>query len=568
MKNEKSQFKSMQFAVGAFLLSGAIPATAQVAAPRLSVPDAGHVLSPPAVPNVSTHEAPVVQQQLELPQNNAATVHFTGVRIVGAQVLDPHKIESVFSSYKDRDVSTIALKTALDGVNALYADAGYPLGRAYIPIQRLKDGVLTVYVVEGYVGKIIVTASDEKTKKLIARMAATLTSERPLTRAHLERTLLLIQEVPGITLGSKFDNMDPKTGATDLIIAASMRTVAVGFSFNNRAGLNALPVQPYMSATANNLLGLGDQITATTLLSPRPKDYAFYDLAMSSLTTSDGLSGTLDGSWAQALDDVSLRPYDVRSRSAQLSSGLRYPLMRALDESLTVSGRAYYASAVYSLDGPIHAVFAKDKNLVSEVGADYARAFSTDLVLGSTVRFTQGIDSYGGEPHTRLHTIAGFTKFRAENKLVWRPLEMLALNFSAMGQYSPVSLIASEEVAFGGLQYGRGFQASEISGDSGIGFSFQPEYTINLSSSWNLTPFALLDYAKAYNKRLEGQPSPELVSSGGGVKIGFGGFATVTLELDKPINRIPLDRRDKSVRFFAGVELGVDKALSLIEETL
>jgi hemolysin activation/secretion protein len=495
-------------------------------------------------------------------------VHFTSVRIVGARVLDARKIEDVFSPYKGHDVSTATLKTALDSANALYAEAGYPLGRAYIPIQRLKDGVLTVYVVEGYVRNVLVTASDEKTKKLVSRMAASLTSERPLTRAHLERVLLLIQEVPGITVGSKFDNMDPKTGATNLIIAASIRTVAVGFSFNNRAGLNALPVQPYISATANNILGWGDQITATALLSPRQKDYAFYDLAMSSLITSDGLSGVLDGSWAQALDDVSLRPYDVRSRSAQFSSGLRYPLMRSLDESLTMAGRIYYASAVYSLDGLIHADFAKDKNLVSEVSADYARAFSNSLALGSTVRFTQGIDSYGGEPHTRLHTIAGFTKVRAESRLVWRPLEKLALNFSTMGQYSPVSLIASEEVAFGGLQYGRGFQASEISGDSGIGFSFQPEYTIGLTSSWSLTPFALLDYAKSYNKRFDGQPNAELVSSGGGIKIGFSDFATVTLELDKPINRIPLDRRDKSVRFFAGVELGVDKALSLIGETL
>ena len=42
----------------------------------------------------------------------------------------------------------------------------------------------------------------------------------------------------------------------------------------------------------------------------------------------------------------------------------------------------------------------------------------------------------------------------------------------------------------------------------------------------------------------------------------------MTLELDKPLNRVPFERRDKSWRFYAGFELGVDGALSLIGQTL
>jgi hemolysin activation/secretion protein len=211
---------------------------------------------------------------------------------------------------------------------------------------------------------------------------------------------------------------------------------------------------------------------------------------------------------------------------------------------------------------------ASDRNLAVQLGGDYTGLFSQKLGSSLSVRVTQGLASFADEPHTRLHTIPGFSKICAEGRLAWQPLGNLTLKLGVMGQFSPNSLIASEEVPFGGLAYGRGFNSSEIAGDSGIGFSLQPEYRIALGHGFSVTPYPLIDYAKVYNHKDDLETNGELVSTGLGVRIGADNLGSVTWELDKPLNRIPFGRRDKGWRIYAGFEIGVDGALSLIERNL
>ncbi len=565
---EKKHRSGNSAALCALLLMTATPVLAQSAPPRLSVPDPGHLLSPPVPPRMPAPAAPQLPQQAELPAQERGTLHFEHVRVIGARLLPDAKISAAFDRLKGRKIPVSALKPALDQVNARIAGAGYPLGRAFIPAQKIADGVLVVRVVDGYVGTVAVTADSERTKALVERMAAPLTKERPLTRATLERVILLIQDVPGMTLSSKFEGMDPQTGATRLVLSAAVKWVSVGLNLDNRANLHSLPFQPYATASFNNLLGDGDRITVAALLSPQPKNFSFYDLGYSQMVGDDGLRLGIDGAWAQTLDAISLRPYEVRSRITRLAANATYPLIRGKSQTVNLAGGLYYADARYSLAHLGIGDFASDRNLALQIGGDYSETVSPDMWASGTVRLTQGLAGFAHEPHTRLHTIPGFAKIRAEGRLAWQPLENVTLKFGALGQYSPNSLIASEEVSFGGLAYGHGFNTSEISGDSGIGFSFQPEYRIALGHGFSVTPYPLLDYAKVYNRHGDLQPNGELISTGVGARVTVDNLASMTWELAKPLNRVPYGRRDKGWRIYAGFEVGVDGALSLIERNL
>jgi hemolysin activation/secretion protein len=562
----------MGLAMKRFLLSAALsaiaaPACAQVLPPRLAVPDAGQVLQPPSRLPALKAPAPAAPQVPALP--NALKLHFTNVHVAGAHVVPAQMLIAPFARLEGRDVTAAELKAALDKVDAVYAAAGYPLGRAFIPAQRMKRGTLMVKVVEGYVGSIHVTADDAATKALVAQYADVLLTEKPLTRKTLERVILLLQDLPGVTLGSQFTRLDPATGAAHLELTANVRVVTIGLSLNNRSGFGNLPLQPYAVATLNNLLGLGDQFIATALLSPKPSEYGFYSLQSSAAIGGGGLRAGLDASYAQALDDVSLRPFSVKARTTQLAAKARYPLIRATDENLTVQARIYYTNARYSLAyGSLSGVIAHDGVLAGELSADYGRSLSRTLAIGTSLRLVQGLGSTAPEPHTRLRTIPAFTKVRAEARGAWQPLTDVTLKLSAMAQVSPNSLVSSEEVAFGGLMYGRGFQPAEITGDKGIGLSFQPEYRVTISPQWNVTPYLLADYAKVWNKRGDLQGSSELVSAGGGLRLDYARLGELTLEMAKPLNRRPLDRADKSWRFYAGFEVGMDKIGALIAETL
>jgi hemolysin activation/secretion protein len=211
---------------------------------------------------------------------------------------------------------------------------------------------------------------------------------------------------------------------------------------------------------------------------------------------------------------------------------------------------------------------AHDKNLAMQLGADYARFFTPELVLNGGVRLTQGLASFTGEPHTRLHTVAGFTKLRGSLRVTWRPLDDLSVTLATTAQYSPQSLIASETLAFGGPAYGRGFDTAAISGSNGLGVTLQPEYRITLGGGWSFTPYPLLDYARTYNRKADLLPSGELISAGVGARLTRDGVGGLTLELAKPLNPVRRTSRDPEWRGYVGLNINVDGTLSFIERNL
>lgn len=542
----------------------AAPTLAQIA-PRTVVPDASHILTPPTAPQRPAPHVQAPQQNLGLPPAKAG-VHFTNVRVIGARGVKASAITALFAPLQGHDTDAASLQAVLDKVDSLYLAAGYPLGRAYVPAQVMRGGTLTVRVVEGYVANIVVQAGTNSTRTLVEDIAAHLTEEKPLTSRTLQRYMLILQGLPGITLGSRFQSMDPLTGAATLVISATVKPAAAAFYMDNRANLDRLPFQPYVMGTLNNLVGAGDQTSLTALLSPRQKDYAFYNIGYSRPVGTEGLTMSFHASWAQTLDSRTFTPYDVRSQTSQLAQVSRYPLLRATDEQLNIDSKVYYTHAGYSFAGiPI----AHDGFAAIQIGGDYARSFSPDLAAAGNLHLVQDIADMGPNPHTRGAVQGGFTKLQGDAKLAYRPVTALTLNFRAVGQYGSGSLYASEEIAFGGLQYGRGFDSAEISGDSGFGVTFQPEYSFaldwgGLGRGSSLTPYLLVDYARTFNTKGDGEPEGELVSAGLGLRLALSDLVVVTLEADKPLNRIPLFRHNRDPRFYTSLQFGLDRAISLI----
>jgi hemolysin activation/secretion protein len=546
------------------------PAFAQVAQ-RVAVPDAGQILAPPQAMPQTRPQMPAPQQNLDLPGTKAGPIRFTDIRVAGATVVEAGEIAALFAPLKNKDISAAALKDVLEKVDGLYRRAGYPLGRAYVPAQILRGGHLVVRVVEGYVANVVVQADSDETRDAVAGIAAHLTDERPLTSHTLQRYMLIVQGLPGITVGSKFQSMDPQTGATTLIISAAVKPATATLYMDNRANLDRLPFQPYLLGTFNNLLGRGDQISLSALLSPRQKDYAFYNLGYTQMVGTDGLRMGLSASWAQSLDSRTFSPFDVRAQTSRLGYIARYPLVMEPDKQLNLDGKIYFTHAGYTFAGiPI----AHDNFLAAQIGGDYGRSISTNLAIGADLHLTQGLADMGPQPHTRGAAQAGFSKLQGEARLNYRPAADLTLNLRAIGQYGSGSLYASEEINFGGLQYGRGFGTAEISGDSGFGVSFQPEYTIpfsfadaGLGAAWSATPYMLVDYAKSFNTMGDRQADGELVSAGIGLRLAMSNLVTVTLEADKPLNRIPLFHGNQDPRFYFGLQFGLDRVTALIGET-
>lgn len=552
--------KSIFLAAASTLVLTCHPALAQSVGPQ-NLPSPGTVLAPPPpAPDLERRETPRLREELGLPDGTERVLDFkiSNVRIAGATAIDAQVLAAPFAGLLNRPVTAGELREALDRVNAIYAEEGYALGRAYIPVQVVQGGTLIVRIVEGFIGEIRITAEDAAVRRMVEEFSKRIVAEKPLRQETLERYLLLISDIPGVTLDGRLQSMDIYSGAAVLALDVTSQKLAASTAVDNRANLDSAPFQAYLTGFINNIFGYGDQFSLTVLATPEIEKQQYFRGAFSTFIGTDGLRAS--GGFAYASSEQPDLPANIEliSTSRQADFLLSYPLIRATKETLNAFFGFYYTDAENSLNG---FTFSKDAIRAAHIGASYATQVGDDTALAAHMRLTQGFSLFGAGPentaHSRLGAQPNFTKLQAGATVNYAATERLLLTLRTEGQYSPDSLYSSEEIAFGGARFARGYNNSEISGDSGLGASIQASYRFEseMFGGWSITPYTFLDQSYVWNTSVDQQGDARLLSTGIGVTLSNRRWLSLGLELDKPINRTPLSQNDKDPRLFVSFEV-------------
>lgn len=536
------------------------PALAQSVGP-LNLPSPGTVLSPPPpAPELERRETPKLREELGLPDASEKLLDFkvSNVRIVGATVIDEQILASAFDDLLNQPITAGQLRAALDRVNAIYAKEGYALGRAYIPAQVAKGGTLIVRIVEGYIGEIRIKADDEAVRRMVEEFSRRIVAENPLRQETLERYLLLISDIPGVTLDGRLQSMDIYSGAATLALDVTSEKLSASTAVDNRANLDSAPFQAYLTGFLNNVFGYGDQFSLTVLATPEIERQQYVRGAFSSFIGTDGLRASGGLSYASSEQPDLPAGIELVSVSKQADFLLSYPLIRATKETLNTFFGVYYTDAENVLNG---FTFSRDAVRAAHIGANYSSRIGQDVTVGTHMRLTKGFSvlDAGPEntPHSRLGATANFLKLQAGATVNYAATERMLLTLRTEGQYSPDSLFSSEEITFGGTRFARGYNNSEVSGDSGLGASIQASYRFESEAlgGWSITPYTFVDHANVWNTDVDRQGDARLFSTGIGVNFSNRRWLSFGIELDKPINRVPLSQSDKDPRLFVSFEV-------------
>ena len=111
---------------------------------------------------------------------------------------------------------------------------------------------------------------------------------------------------------------------------------------------------------------------------------------------------------------------------------------------------------------------------------------------------------------------------------------MLTAGISA--QIADKALFSSEEFGYGGANYGRAYDSSEITGDNGIAGKLELSYQlgVQIPKVQSISPYVFYDAAQIYD-RANGKSSA--ASSGFGVRVNFFEKLSGSLEWTKPLTR-------------------------------
>lgn len=573
-----------------FLSSGAIAASSDPDAAirqqqqKSNAPKSlsGEPKLPPIPENIPPDEAKQVTFQLEklivetvnLNKPNEADPNGSRVYDLGKEFEPIIREHFGKDNYIGVKASILDIYQIADKITAHYRNDGYFLSRAVVPDQTIEHGIVRIRVVEGYIDKILIQSDEKASQKtlrehislqgdlghrtdLFKKFAEKIRAYQPINIEDLERDslldkleryTLLINDLPGVSATSKLSASKDKTGATDLVLVLSEKPFDASVSYDNRGTKTAGPRQVTVTLGANNLFGLYEKTTLTYVQTTQAKELKYFALSHEETLNSEGTKLTFSGNKSWAEPGAYLTYLEMNSQSESIEINLTHPAIRRRQVNLSLHARLTYKNSKSKSLGELS---SQDKIRALRVGATYDYADKWSGISLVSAELHQGLDvlnatEKGAAFATRSLGRSDFTKLTLDLYRNQRLPHGFGMMTAASGQWSAHELLSSEEFGYGGSQFGRAYDSSEISGDQGFSAKLEVQYydppTIP-NTKYHL--YSFYDFGATYNITPLNQPWRETgASAGGGLRFTIADKYSGSLELAKPLTRPVSSRGD------------------------
>jgi hemolysin activation/secretion protein len=464
------------------------PAAAQPAAPR---PDAGTVLEQsreprsvplrpsPALPSVVMPQRPGVKTAGVVP----VAFRFAGNSRQRSEVLTGAVIQFV-----GKPLDTSNLRDLLNTVEEVYRRAGYAAVVAYLPEQQVRDGVVEIAIVEGRLGKVTVDTAGMRQLKPAAvdRILGTLQGGVPITERELERRLLLLQDLNGVTAVNSELKPGSVIGEGDLNVKVEDSAVQLRASVDlDNGGSEATGrLRAGANIRYNNPLGIGDQLGVRLLVQENELTVlgrASYILPVGSYGTKVGIGYTrvtyeLGGSFSNLLATGQADSYSafathpfVRSRNANLFGQLVADHKLLSDTVAATTPATQNNKRVTSAKVGLFGDYRHANGSLS-LGSMLLTAGTVDIRSLDELRADQagpGTDGRFAKFNYELQTVQLLGDFNGQ----------LSLSMLLLGQMANRNLTSAERLSLGGPSGVRAFPTGQLIVDEGMLFQGELRYS-------------------------------------------------------------------------------------------
>lgn len=177
-------------------------------------------------------EAPVEEKQ----RKAEAQITFTlrAINTSPSEVLTKSELEELKKTYLQREINLDDLYELVDKINALYAQKGYVVCKAFLPRQTISGGVATITLIEGKTGNIEVTGNKSTTDGYI-KGRINLHKDKVSNLKELNQSLLWFNGTNDVQLRIKLE-AGKEPGTTDYVLTAAEPQREQGYLLVDTAG--------------------------------------------------------------------------------------------------------------------------------------------------------------------------------------------------------------------------------------------------------------------------------------------------------------------------------------------
>jgi hemolysin activation/secretion protein len=490
------------------------------------------------------------------PPSGAESVVFRlrGIRFEGAVALESSELRSLAASFLDRDVSLADLYHLANQVTNRYRNAGYVLSQAVVPAQEIgEDRVATLRVLEGFVSDVAITGVEGAAREWVRAYGERITAARPLTAAVLERYMLLINDLSGLSARAVLSPSTTVPGAAELRVVAARDHFSGYAGTTNRGSKFQGPWQLVGQVERNDNLGGWGGSRVFGVTTP-DSELQHLTLSRSQFIGHEGTA--VSGAFSRTTTEPGafLSVFEIDTDSENFDLTVTHPFQRSRARNLTARAKlSVYDGSSQRLDvpeggGELEPRETRDRVRSLRLGVSYdwvdryrgVNIVDAELSRGLDVLDASDTPSPSSSRPRGDATYTKLTGYAARVQQVGGRWSVLA---SVTGQYGADTLLSSEQCGAGGPNYVRAYDQSEIVGDSCIMGLLELRYTRASDWSWldDYVAYLFVDGAEVYRRAAAGDANDASRRSlGGGLRFSINprlsGYLELAVPLDDPVS--------------------------------
>jgi len=473
-------------------------------------------------------------------------ITITGTTVYSAEELRPLTVPVIGKTVHLSDIIAVA-----DAIEAKYRGDGYLLTRAFVPAQRVNNGVFHIEIVEGYIGAVSVEGGDEDERASVEKFMVPVLASRPLKLAVIETALLRANEVPGNFASGLLRPSPVEQGASDLVVTLSPLPTTNMLSIDNRGSESTGRWTIEADTAIHSPLGDNGEIFLTGTIDPSTTDlnrrYSILGKYVEPIG-SQGMTASLSMQDAHGQPGGSIAQLALVTNTVTGGLRVNYPLIATRENKLAIdSGFTVQSSDITALGQ----AYSHDEWRVADLAVTYQQTGFLSGTSDLSLDVSKGLEIFGASTpgSSNLSRPGGRPDFVKLSTVLRRNQEIYdAFNLAVVGigQYAFSPLLLGEQMNYGGAQVGRGYDPASLTGDNGMGGDIELRYDIH-AERWRLDliqPYVFYDVAAIWSN-LGSIQQNKLESAGLGVRTVIIKNESIGLELARTFIPLPTNENNE-----------------------
>lgn len=416
------------------------------------------------------------------------------------------------------DLETIAAQ-----ITRVYRERGYALAQVVIPPQDVTSGNVELSVLEGRVGhvRLDIAAGTPVRENLLRARVAAIRVGAPLRQNDLERTMLMLSDLPGVQVSSAIEAGD-EPGTVDLTIrVAPGKRWTFSTDVDNYGSPTTGTWRLGALARLNSPFMIGDNLDVRLLGSER-LDTAYGRVAYEAPVNADGTRVGVAVARLNYALGKEFAPLDAQGEATVADLTLTHPLVRTRNQNMLARVNLEYRDLIDNI-GVVNE--HNHRSLVEgSVGVSYE---SRDALLGGGFNSADialliaSLDIKSAEDRALDTSNFGRNTQGTEARMTFFANRLNAVTdrvsvFAGIsGQWAFTTLDNSSRFLLGGPHAVRAYSPSEALVDEGFVATVEGRYAVNAK----LAVFGFFDFGTGwYNANARPNQGPNNITrSGAGV---------------------------------------------------